>query len=93
MIFDTLRFVVISKGKDEVHYNLKVSLKNLFVKNLMHLNCLASHELHDTLQGVPHSLLSTAVHLLCSHSGFRVGREGGIFVSSKMFSAPELKPV
>ena len=93
MMFDTLRFVVTSKGKDEAHCNLKVSFKSFFVTNCMHLYCLASHELQDMLQGVPHSLLSAVIHLLCLHSGFRVGMEGCIFVSSKIFSAQELKPV
>ena len=56
MMFDTLRLVVSSKGKDEAHHSLKVSLKDLLASNCMHSDLLASHELQDTLQVLSHPL-------------------------------------
>ena len=56
MMFDTLGFVMSSKGKDESHYSLEVSLEDLFACNCMHSNLLASHELQNTLQVLSHAL-------------------------------------
>ena len=56
MMFDTLRLVVSSKGKDEAHDSLKVSLQNLLAGNCMHSDLLASHEMQDTLQVLSHPL-------------------------------------